>query len=158
MIQQFCTFLSAHQDKGTLDPLYLFLPIPALNSPLANTSSLYLRVHFFVSFFFVHLFCFLNSTYKWNHMVFIFLWYISLSIITSRSIYVVANVNLSSPALMILLTEVKPASMKSTTAYFRHHTFPIHKFILSSFWNCLGRILIVLQWQPVKISVVFAFK
>ena len=25
-------------------------------------------------FFFVHLFCFLNSTYKLNHMVFVFLW------------------------------------------------------------------------------------
>ena len=39
-------------------------------------------------FQFAHLFCSLNSIYKWNHMVFVFLWLISLSIILSRSIHV----------------------------------------------------------------------
>ena len=52
--------------------------------------SLYLWVCFcFVTF--VHLFCFLDSVYKWNHTVFVFLWLISLNIIPSRSIDVVAN-------------------------------------------------------------------
>ena len=34
---------------------------------------------------------FLASTYKWDHTVFVFLWLISLSIISLRSIHVVAN-------------------------------------------------------------------
>ena len=29
---------------------------------------------FFLPFPYVHLLCFLNSTYEWNHMVFVFLW------------------------------------------------------------------------------------
>ena len=40
---------------------------------------------------FAHLFVFLESTYKWNHTVFFFLWLISLSIIPSRSTHVVSN-------------------------------------------------------------------
>ena len=36
-------------------------------------------------------FCLLESTYKWNHTVFLFLWLISLSIMLSRSIHVVTN-------------------------------------------------------------------
>ena len=35
--------------------------------------------------------CFLDSTYKWKCTVFIFLWLISLSIIPSRSIHIIAN-------------------------------------------------------------------
>ena len=34
---------------------------------------------------------FLDSTYKWYHMVFVFVWLTSLSVGISRSIYVVAN-------------------------------------------------------------------
>ena len=50
------------------------------------------------------LFCFLNSTYKWNHAVFVFLyltyftfsiWLISLSVIPCRSIHVVTNDKIS---------------------------------------------------------------
>ena len=37
------------------------------------------------SFCFVSLFCFSDSTYKWNHTLFVFLW-LTLSIILSRSI------------------------------------------------------------------------
>ena len=44
---------------------------------------------------FAHLLCFLNSTYGWNHMVFAFLWLISLSIVLSTSIHVVANGKIS---------------------------------------------------------------
>ena len=39
------------------------------------------------------MFCFLNSTYKWDHTV--FLWFISLSIMLSRSFHVVANSRIS---------------------------------------------------------------
>ena len=34
---------------------------------------------------FVHFSCFLDSTYKWNHMVFFFMWLTSFSIMYSRS-------------------------------------------------------------------------
>ena len=37
------------------------------------------------------LFCFLDSTCKWNHMVFVFLWLTSLSIILPQPIHAVAN-------------------------------------------------------------------
>ena len=44
---------------------------------------------FFPPFFFLNIcsfvHCFLDSTYKWNHMVFFFLWLISFSILHSRS-------------------------------------------------------------------------
>ena len=49
---------------------------------------------FFPPFPYIHLSCFLNSTYEWNHMVFVFLWLISLSIIYS-TIYIVANGKIS---------------------------------------------------------------
>ena len=49
----------------------------------------------FLPFPYVHLFCFLNSIYEWNHMIFIFLWLISLSIIPFISIHVVANGKIS---------------------------------------------------------------
>ena len=39
----------------------------------------------------VHLYHFLDSTYKWYHKIFIFLWLISLSMIISSFIYVVTN-------------------------------------------------------------------
>ena len=38
---------------------------------------------------------FLDSTYEWYHIIFIFLWLASLSIIISRSIHVAANGNIS---------------------------------------------------------------
>ena len=44
---------------------------------------------------FVDLLCFLSSTYKLNHMVFVFLSLISISIILSKSIHVVTNGNIS---------------------------------------------------------------
>lgn len=45
----------------------------------------------FVYLYWVFFFFKLNSTYKWNHMVFVFLWFISFSIIHSRFIHVVEN-------------------------------------------------------------------
>ena len=44
---------------------------------------------------FVRLLCFLDSTYKWNHTLFVFLWLISLSTILSRSLHVVTNGKIS---------------------------------------------------------------
>ena len=38
---------------------------------------------------------FIHSTYEWNHMIFVFNWLISLSIILSGSIHVIANIHLS---------------------------------------------------------------
>ena len=46
-------------------------------------------------FLFVYLFCVLNPTDKWSHKVFVFLWLISLSTMTSRAIHVVANGEIS---------------------------------------------------------------
>lgn len=48
-----------------------------------------------VCFCFINLFCFADSTYKWNHVVFVCLWLISLSVIPSRSIQVVENSKIS---------------------------------------------------------------
>ena len=44
---------------------------------------------------FVHLFRFLDSIYKWNHTVFVFVWLPSLSIIPSRPIHVVTDGRIS---------------------------------------------------------------
>ena len=44
---------------------------------------------------FTSLFYFLDSTYKWDQIVFVFLWLISLSIITSKFIHVVAHGKIS---------------------------------------------------------------
>lgn len=41
------------------------------------------------------LFCLFDSTYRWNHAEFVFLWLFSLSIISSGSIYVVADGRIS---------------------------------------------------------------
>ena len=40
-------------------------------------------------------FAFLDSIHKWKYMIFVFLWLISLSIIPSTSLYVVANDKIS---------------------------------------------------------------
>ena len=50
---------------------------------------------FCVCFCFFVLFCALDFTYKWDHMVFVFLWLILLSMMPSRSNYVVSNVKIS---------------------------------------------------------------
>lgn len=43
----------------------------------------------------VHLFCFLNFTYEWNNMVFVFSWLIFLIVILSSSIHVIGNSKIS---------------------------------------------------------------
>ena len=68
---------------------------PLLPSLLAPTSLFSVLWVCFCFLMFVHLFCFLDSTYKWNHIAFVFLWLISLSIIPSRSICVAPNGKIS---------------------------------------------------------------
>ena len=48
-----------------------------------------------LSHLFIFFVCFLHSTCKWNHTVFVFVWLISLSTILCRSIHVVANGKIS---------------------------------------------------------------
>ena len=72
--------------------IYFFLP--PIPSPLGTTYSLYLWLCFCLVRF-AHLFCFLDSTCKWNHIVFVFLWLSSLRIKLSRSIHVVTNGKIS---------------------------------------------------------------
>ena len=70
--------------------LFLFSLIPLIPSHLAATCLFSVSVTLFCFVLFVHLFWFLDITYKWNHAVFVFLWLISCSIIPSRIIHVVA--------------------------------------------------------------------
>ena len=49
----------------------------------------------FVSVLHVHLFYSLDSTYKWNHMVFFFVWFFSLCSIPSSSIHIVTKGKIS---------------------------------------------------------------
>ena len=70
---------------------HLFLSSP---HPLSSGSQMFVLCIYNSCFCFVmliHLFCFLYSTCTWNHIVFVFIWLISFSIILSRSIHVVAN-------------------------------------------------------------------
>ena len=62
------------------------LPCPL--SPLVTRSLHLVSVSLFM---YIHLFYFLDPTYKWYHMVFAFLWLISASTIISSLIHVVAN-------------------------------------------------------------------
>ena len=56
---------------------------------------------FFLPFPYVHLLCFLNSTYEWNRICVFLCWLISLSIIHSSFIHVIANGEIS----FFLITE-----------------------------------------------------
>ena len=71
---------------------HLFLSFPHPFCPLATICFMYVWLFLFS---YVCLFCFLDFTYKWNYTIFVVLWLISLSIILSRSIYVVANGKIS---------------------------------------------------------------
>ena len=95
------------------------LPVIYRKSLLLQHSSLYLLISYFqsvpppfplpiVNYKFVIFFCksvsvlhicsfelFLDSTYKWYHTVFVFVWLISLSVTFSRHIHVAAHGNIS---------------------------------------------------------------
>ena len=71
-------------------PLY---PL-SLCFPFCLLCSLYLWVCFFFVIF-IRLLYFIDSTHKWIHTVFAFLWLISLGITPSKSIHVATNGNIS---------------------------------------------------------------
>ena len=58
-------------------------------------ASLSVFILFFLPSSYGHVLCFLNSTYELNHVIFVFLWLISLRIIHSNSIHVGANGRIS---------------------------------------------------------------
>ena len=53
--------------------LTCFFPLPLLSGGCLLVLCIYISVSFLLSLFI----CFLDSTYKWNHRVFVFLWLIS---------------------------------------------------------------------------------
>ena len=70
------------------------LPHLFLSSPLPYHICLFSE--FITLLMFCCLFiCFLDSTHKWNHTVFVFVWLISLSRMSCRSIRVMANGKIS---------------------------------------------------------------
>ena len=80
--------------RFVLNPFTFSLP-PTTLLPSGNQQSI-LCIYESASILFVYLFCSLDSTYKWNYMVFVFsFWLISLSIISCRSIHDVANGKIS---------------------------------------------------------------
>ena len=86
-----CDLFILYLEVCTYNSLDLFYSSPTNPHPLWQPSfSLYVWVCFCFTLF-VHLFCFLVSTYKWDHGESVFLWFISLSIIPSRSIHVATN-------------------------------------------------------------------
>ena len=73
-----------------IESLYLLLSLSYFSALLTILPVYSLYLHFcFCLVMFVHLFCCLDSIYKWNLKVFVFL--ISLRIIASRSTHVAAN-------------------------------------------------------------------
>ena len=75
-----------------LIPYLWFAPLSSL-FPLVTTSLFSLCL--FPFYIYIHLCYLLDSTYKWYHTVFLFLWPISLSIIYSRPIHTAANDRIS---------------------------------------------------------------
>ena len=69
-----------------LNPLHLFYLTPAYFP--SGVLQFVFCIYDSVSVLFCSFGLFLASIYKWNHVVFVFLWLISLSIIHSRSIHV----------------------------------------------------------------------
>lgn len=96
--------------EGHLDPPIirsLFLPplhpfCPCLCSPPTVISFFSVLIGLFLLFCLFSSFIFLDSTYKWNYMVFFFPWPILLSIIASRSIHIVEKGKIS----FFLMTEL----------------------------------------------------
>ena len=76
--------------------VYLLTPFTHFPPHLRDPSSPVATIMFFVSVIFVLFVRFLNSTFKWNHMVFYFSALVcSLSVILLRSIHAIANGKIS---------------------------------------------------------------
>ena len=76
-----------------LNPSTFFHPAPKPTFP--DSCQSVLCIYESVSILFVTLFCSLNSTYEWNHMVLVFLSLAYISIILSRSIQAVTKGKIS---------------------------------------------------------------
>ena len=91
-IHMACLFYD--QTFVSLNPLRLFAPPAPPPSPLLAISSFSVSVSVFLFRFYLFVLV-LGSTYMWNNTLFGFLWLISLSIIPSRSMHVVAKGKIS---------------------------------------------------------------
>ena len=75
----------------TLWQLFLFFP-PSPSSLPSGHSRFVLYFSVSSSFLLICLFCWLGSTYRWDHVVFVFhIWLISLNTMLSRSIHALRN-------------------------------------------------------------------
>ena len=93
----------SHQGSPTLlliHPIYNSLPLLIPNShsfsplpifPFTATNLFSISVSLSLFHRYVDLYCILDSTYKWYHIVFVFLFLTSLSMVISRSIHVAVN-------------------------------------------------------------------
>ena len=91
--------------------------------PFGNLESVFCVCFCFTIY--IHLYCFLGTTYKWYHITLIFLWLISLSIIFSRSIHVAANVRIS---FFLWLSNI-PLYIYIDAIFFIHSSNLIYIFI-----------------------------
>ena len=73
----------------------LNLPYLFLLTPHLATTSLFSASMTLFFFDYICSFCFLDSAYKWNHIVLVFVWCLSLNIIRSMSTHVGAHDKLS---------------------------------------------------------------
>ena len=91
-----CTFhrYDIYFATGNLYPLISLTYFSPPHSFLSGNHLIALSVYDFLIMV-VHLFYFSDSTYKWNHTIFFFLWLLSLSIMHSRSIHVVTKGKIS---------------------------------------------------------------
>ena len=90
----------------SLNPLLLFAP-PSLLSLLVISSSFYLSESVSILLYSWVCFIFKDVTYKWYHIVIVFLWLTSLSIILSRSIHVCAKGKISIFSGWVVLCSVR---------------------------------------------------
>ena len=107
-----------------LNPLRLFPLSPHTPSWQPPVCSLYLWVCF-CFILFVPLFCFLDSTYKWN-MVFVFLWLISL--IPARSIHVATDGKIS--FFFMVAQHSPPLESCPFNSWLSQHLFSAFKRVL----------------------------
>ena len=118
--------------------MYILIPnswfIPLFPSPLVTLSSFSMSMGLLMFCKLVHLYPFLNSTYKWHYMIFISVWLISFSITISRSARIAVNGIHYSAHFMC----------ECYSSVYMHHVFFLHSPV-STHWSmdtgllpCLG--------------------